>query len=195
MWKKRHLKIDTDRCYLRLPKAKDYIDWVNLRKGSETFLAPWEPDRDKNFYSMRLFKARLKWSSENFNKGKVIHTFIFKRKEDSLIGAITLDNLRGGVSQSCSIGYWIGEGYARNGYMSEVLSAMVFVAFKDFDISRIEAATLPENVASRRLLEKLGFKYEGVAQSYLKIAGRWRNHVLYALIRDDRRGRNLVDNR
>ena len=73
--------------------------------------------------------------------------------------------------------------------MSEALGSLISLAFAEFNLSRVEAATLPENSASRRLLEKLGFKYEGVAQSHLKIAGRWRNHILYALLRSDRRGR------
>ena len=71
-------------------------------------------------------------------------------------------------------------------------SAVVHHAFEKLDVSRIEAACLPENAASRGLLEKSGFKYEGVAQSYLQINGRWRNHVLYAALRMDRRGRTDV---
>ena len=180
---------------MRLPQINDYSDWVNIRKRSEEFLARWEPYRDKDFYSLRLFKARLKWSKENFKKKRVIHVFIFKREGAILIGAITLDNLKRGAAQSGSVGYWIGEQYAGKGYMSEALNALIFLAFNELDLSRIEAATLPENAASRKLLEKSGFKYEGVAQSYLKIAGRWRNHVMYSLLRNDRRGRGAkLDN-
>ena len=189
MWKRQHLALYTERCFLRLPEINDYTSWVNIRKANEKFLARWEPERDKNFYSLRLFKARVKWSIVNFKKKKIIHAFVFNREGNILIGAITLDNIRHGASHSCSIGYWIGEKYARHGFMSEVLKSVIFFAFNKFDLSRIEAATLPENAASRALLEKLGFKYEGVAQSYLKIAGRWRNHIIYSLLRSDRRGR------
>jgi ribosomal-protein-alanine N-acetyltransferase len=73
--------------------------------------------------------------------------------------------------------------------MREAIDAVVHYAFDRLDLSRIEAACLPENKASRGLLEKAGFKYEGVAQSYLQIDGRWRTHVLYAALRLDRRGR------
>jgi len=76
--------------------------------------------------------------------------------------------------------------------MTDAIQALVYYAFHQLDLSRIEAATLPENAASRGLLEKTGFKYEGVAQSYLQIAGRWRTHVLYAALRHDRRGRTQV---
>jgi len=101
----------------------------------------------------------------------------------------TLDNIRRGPAQSATLGYWIGVDFARHGYMSEAIKAVVAYSFAKLDLSRIEAATLPENKPSRGLLEKSGFKYEGVAQSYLQIAGRWRTHVLYANLRNDRRGR------
>ena len=190
MWKRQELTIDTQRCYLRLPRLSDFENWVNLRKTSEDFLSKWEPDRDRNFYSASLFKSRVKWAKQKFKEKKVVHVFIFRREDNILIGAVTLDNVRRGAAQSGSIGYWLGESFIKNGYMFEVLKALIFFAFKNFEVSRIEAATLPENKASRKLLEKTGFKYEGVAQSYLQISGRWRNHVMYSLLRADRRGRN-----
>jgi ribosomal-protein-alanine N-acetyltransferase len=109
-----------------------------------------------------------------------------------LLGAITLDNIRRGPAQAGTLGYWVGEPFARQGYMREAIDAVVHYAFDRLDLSRIEAACLPENAASRGLLEKAGFKYEGVAQSYLQIDGRWRTHVLYAALRLDRRGRTDV---
>jgi ribosomal-protein-alanine N-acetyltransferase len=109
-----------------------------------------------------------------------------------LLGAITLDNIRRGPAQAGTLGYWIGERHARQGYMRETIEAVVHYAFRTLDLSRVEAACLPENAASRGVLEKTGFKYEGVAQSYLQINGRWRNHVLYANLRSDRRGRTDV---
>lgn len=190
MWKKQEFHINTERCYLRLPKLNDFESWVNLRKNSEEFLSQWEPNRDSNFYSSSLFRSRVKWARQNFKEKKVIHAFIFRREDGSLMGAVTLDNVRKGAAQSGSIGYWLGKSYIKNGYMREVASAFIFYIFKNFDLSRIEAATLPENKPSRSLLEKIGFKYEGVAQSYLNISGRWRTHIIYSLLRDDRRGRN-----
>jgi len=96
------------------------------------------------------------------------------------------------AEQSGTTGYWIGERYARQGFMREAIEAMVHYAFTTLDLSRIEAGCLPENMPSRSLLEKCGYKYEGVAQSYLQINGRWRNHVLYANLRYDRRGKTSV---
>jgi len=113
---------------------------------------------------------------------------IIRREDNCLLGALTLDNVRYGPAKAGTVGYWIGPEHARNGYMHEALNMVTEFAFKRLDLSRIEAACLPENEASRGLLEKAGFKYEGVAQSYLQIAGRWRTHVLYAQLRRDRRG-------
>ena len=113
-------------------------------------------------------------------------------KRQNLVGAVTLDNIRRGPSQVGTLGYWIGQPYARQGFMREAVGVVVKHAFQNFDISRIEAACLPENQPSRGLLEGCGFKYEGVAQSYLQIGGRWRTHVLYASIRHDRRGKTLT---
>ncbi len=188
-WKKRNVIAHSERCYLRLPVIRDYTDWVNLRRESEDFLTPWEPERDRNFYSMGAFKARVKWSKKSFKELSALPTFIFSIEDGRLLGAVTLDNLKKGASRSGSVGYWVGKPYARNGYMTEALNAIKIKAFNNLNISRLEAATLPDNHASRRLLEKVGFKYEGVAQSYLQIDGRWRNHVMYSLLRNDRRGR------
>ena len=115
--------------------------------------------------------------------------FLQRREDGALMGAITLDNIRRGPAQAATLGYWVGVPFARMGYMSEAIAALVHYAFTALDLSRIEAACLPENAASRGALEKAGFKYEGVAQSYLQIDGRWRNHVLYANLRHDRRGK------
>ena len=115
--------------------------------------------------------------------------FLERRADARILGAITLDNIRRGPAQAGTIGYWIGEPYARTGFMREALTALVHHAFEVLDLSRLESACLPENAASRGLLETCGYKYEGVAQSYLQINGRWRNHVLYANLRGDRRGR------
>jgi len=117
---------------------------------------------------------------------------LIRREDQVLLGAVTLDHIRRGPVQAGTIGYWVGERFARRGYMREAVLAVVHHAFNTLDLSRIESACLPENVASRGALEKSGFKYEGVAQSYLQINGRWRNHVLYANLRGDRRGRTDV---
>jgi len=181
--------LQTERLILRLPATADCTEWVNLRRDSANFLEPWEPVRDGAYLTRRAFQNRVGWAKRLAKERRALNMLIFHRDDGHLVGGITLDNIQAGVSKSCTVGYWMGENFTRQGYMAEALNASVQHAFTVLDISRIQAGCLPENAPSRALLEKSGFKYEGVAQSYLKIAGRWRNHVLYANLRRDRRGR------
>lgn len=186
---RRKIRIDTDRLILRQPLLTDFRDWSALRERSAAFLQPWEPQWAADHLSRKGFANRVYWSQRSITSGSAVPLFLFRRVDDVLVGAITLDNIRRGPAQAGTLGYWTGEPYARHGYMREALQAMTHYAFERLDLSRVEAACLPDNTPSRRLLESCGFKYEGVAQSYLQIAGRWRTHVLYAALRGDRRGR------
>ena len=180
--------LETPRLRLRPPEMADQPDWARLRRDSAEFLKAWEPLWARDHLMRPAFRNRVAWARRTIEEGRGAPLFIFLR-EGGLVGAITLDNVRRGPAQSGTVGYWIGAEFAGRGYMTEALSAVRDHAFGSMDLSRLEAACLPENKASRALLERCGFKYEGVAQSYLQIAGRWRNHVLYAALRGDRRGR------
>ncbi|THH37257.1 N-acetyltransferase [Aliishimia ponticola] len=186
---RRKVRIETERLTLRPPVHADFRPWVALRQTSEAHLVPWEPRWADDHLSRKAFTNRVYWAQRSINSGSAVPLFLIRREDDALLGAITLDNIRRGPSQSGTLGYWTGVHYARQGYMQEAILAVLHHAFVQQDLSRIEAACLPQNAASRGLLEKCGFKYEGVAQSYLQIDGRWRNHVLYASLRNDRRGR------
>ena len=179
----------TDRLELRLPKQSDFAEWHELRKSSRTFLEKWEPTWADDHLSRNAFVNRLNWAQRAVANKSAAPFFLIREADEVMVGGITLDHVRYGASQSGNLGYWIGQQYARRGYMREAILAVVHYAFTELDLSRIEAACLPNNLPSRGLLEKTGFKYEGVAQSYLEIAGRWSNHVLYANLRSDRRGR------
>jgi ribosomal-protein-alanine N-acetyltransferase len=186
---KRKLKIETDRLTLRPPTHSDYRSWAALRRESMDYLIPWEPSWATDHLTRKAFTNRVYWAQRSVTNGSALPLFLFRRGDDTLLGAITLDNIRRGPAQAGTLGYWTGESFARKGYMREAIGAVVHYAFARLDLSRIEAACLPENAASRGLLESTGFKYEGVAQSYLQIDGRWRTHVLYASLRSDRRGK------
>lgn len=187
---RRKVRIETERMTLRPPIHSDFRPWVGLRVASEEHLVPWEPTWARDHLSRKAFTNRVYWSQRSINAGSAVPLFLTRRADNVLMGAITLDNIRRGPSQSGTLGYWTGAAYARNGYMREAIMAVVHHAFTRLDLSRIEAACLPENEPSRKLLESCGFKYEGVAQSYLQIDGRWRTHVLYAMLRNDRRGKS-----
>lgn len=178
----------SERLELRLAQKSDYTPWVTTRRNGADFLKKWEPIRNRDFDSKREFHTRVQWGHRGARNRTAFPFMIIQRKDTRLIGALTLDNVRFGPAKAATVGYWISPDFARQGYMSEALESVVDFAFTELDLSRIEAACLPENTASRGVLEKAGFKYEGVAQSYLQIAGRWRTHVLYAHLRHDRRG-------
>lgn len=187
---RKRLRIETERLTLRPPAHADWRAWADLRRASATFLQPWEPTWAPDHLGRRAFTNRVYWAQRSITLGNAVPLFLIRRTDEVLLGAITLDNIRRGPAQAGTTGYWVGQDYARQGFMREAIAAMVHHAFTVLDLSRIEAGCLPENTASRQLLESAGYKYEGVAQSYLQINGRWRNHVLYANLRGDRRGRS-----
>jgi [ribosomal protein S5]-alanine N-acetyltransferase len=192
LFRRRSVSILTARLSLRLPEHRDFREWAKLRHESKAFLSPWEPIWAADHLSRASFTNRVYWSQRAVKNGNAVPLFVFHKEAGQLVGAITLDNIRRGPSQVGTIGYWVGQQYARQGFMSEAIIAMVAHAFGALDLSRVESACLPDNLASRGVLEKAGFKYEGVAQSYIQINGRWRNHVLYAALRGDRRGRSTA---
>ena len=181
--------LTTERLLLRPPQSRDFEAWANLRRESRAFLAPWEPSWSRDHLSARAFRNRVAWAERMIRQGEAWPLLLFRAEDDAVVGGLTLSNIRREPAEAGTLGYWIGAPYAAQGYMTEALTALRLFAFREVGLSRLEAACLPDNIASRRLLERCQFKYEGVAQAYLQIAGRWRNHVLYASLREDRRGK------
>ena len=181
------LTLETPRLLLRLPEMADHPAWAALRRDGADFLRPWEPAWSSDHFSRRAFRNRVYWAQRAREDGRALALFLIRREDHRLVGAITLDNIRRGPAQSAQVGYWIGPDYARRGYMLEALTATVGYSFAMLDLSRIEAACLAENARSRGLLERAGFRWEGMAEKYLQINGRWRDHLLYAMLRGDRR--------
>ncbi len=186
---RRKIRLETERLTLRQPMHSDFRTWANLRYESAEFLTKWEPTWASDHLTRKAFTNRVYWAQRSIAGDSAVPLFLERRDDGALLGAITLDNIRRGPAQSGTLGYWVGHQFARQGYMGEAIAAVVHYAFERMDLSRLEAACLPENKASRGLLERSGFKYEGVAQAYLQIDGRWRTHVLYSALRMDRRGR------
>lgn len=183
---RRRPKIRTARLDLRPPRHADYRAWVSVRAASKDFLAPWEPDRNADPLSRLAFTNRVLWARRAIRRGSGLPLFLMRRSDNVLLGALTLDGIKHGSTRTASIGYWTGEPYARQGYMRESILAVLDYAFDTLALSRVEAACLPENVPSRRLLQSLGFEYEGIARAYLHIGGCWRDHLLFAALRKDR---------
>lgn len=175
------------RVYLRYPRVSDYAAWAKLRDESRTFLAPWEPTWSSDELSKGAFRRRLKRYQHDTRLDQAYAFFVFRSEDTALVGGCTLSNVRRGVTQCCALGYWIGERFARQGYMFDAVRALVPFIFGTLGLHRIEAACLPSNEPSRNLLVKAGFRQEGMALRYLQINGEWRDHVLFALLEDEAR--------
>ena len=170
---------------LRVPQGGDYAEWAALRESSRAFLVPWEPTWPADDLTRGAFRRRLKRYAEDLRNDLAYAFLIFRSDDDALVGGLTLANIRRGVAQAGSIGYWTGAPFARNGYMTAAMRALVPLCFGTLRLHRLEAACIPGNTASVRLLEKTGFQREGYARSYLCINGEWQDHLLYARLKDD----------
>jgi len=112
---------------------------------------------------------------------------VFRKNDDAIVGGLNLSHVHRGVTQSCSLGYWVGKRYARKGYVSDAVAAAMSFVFDELALHRLEAACVPTNEASRRLLMKVGFTQEGYAREYLRINGEWRDHLLFSYVSTDPR--------
>ena len=178
-------RLTGDRLFLRPPERGDYEAWASLRAGSRDFLSPWEPSWPPDALSRANFRARVARYAEDWRTDQAYNFFIFAHDE-TLIGGIGLSNIRRGVSETASLGYWVGEPFARQRYMTSALPLVVDFAFERLGLHRLEAACLPSNLPSRSLLARAGFHQEGYAREYLCIAGNWQDHLLFAILRGDR---------
>ncbi|MBV9954535.1 MAG: GNAT family N-acetyltransferase [Pseudolabrys sp.] len=171
---------------LRAPEMTDFPAWAQLREQSRDFLTPWEPIWPSDDLTRGAFRRRLKRYFEEQRADQSYAFLIFRREDQGLLGGITIANVRRGVAQTGSVGYWIGAPFARKGYMTDAVRTLALFAFDQMRLHRLEAACIPTNAASIALLEKSGFRREGYAREYLCINGAWADHFLYARLRGDR---------
>jgi len=169
---------------LRTPQMTDFTEWAALRELSRDFLTPWEPTWPADDLSRGAFRRRLRRYAEDLRADQGYAFLIIRSADDVLIGGLTLANIRRGVAQAGSVGYWMGLPFVRHGYMTAAVRAVIPFAFGTLRLHRLEAACIPTNVASIRLLEKTGFVREGYAREYLCINGIWQDHLLYARLKE-----------
>jgi ribosomal-protein-alanine N-acetyltransferase len=158
----------------------DYEQWAALRAESRDFLAPWEPVWPVNDLTRTAYRSRIRQYWRDIDDDAAYPYFIFDRHNEVLVGALTLANVRRGVAQAGTLGYWIGCPFARQGYMTAAVRLLLQLSFGHLGLHRVEAACLPHNTASIALLGNCGFQREGLARGYLKIAGTWQDHLLFA---------------
>ena len=171
------------RILVRPPEMDDFEQWSALRLESRKFLEPWEPTWNEEEFNRGAFRRRLGIYHDWVARDHGYAFFIFERTNNQLVGAISLSHVRRGAEQSATLGYWIGMKFAMQGYMTEALNLIMNYAFETLTLHRVEAACLPRNTASKKLLESSGFNQEGYAPSYIKIAGRWEDHLLFARLK------------
>jgi ribosomal-protein-alanine N-acetyltransferase len=170
---------------LRTPQMADYVEWATLRETSREFLVPWEPTWPADDLTRGAFRRRVRRYAEDQRTDQAYAFMLFRNSDDKLVGGLTLANIRRGVAQAGSLGYWMGVPFVRRGYMTAAVRAIIPFAFGTLRLHRLEAACIPANAASVRLLEKTGFTREGYAREYLCINGVWQDHLLYARLKDD----------
>jgi ribosomal-protein-alanine N-acetyltransferase len=176
------LRVEGEGVFLRPPRTGDYAEWRELRATSRDFLQPWEPTWPADDLSRAAFRRRLVAYARDREAGAAYPFFVFRSRDGALTGGITLSNIRRGVAQMGSVGYWCGRPFVRQGQTLGAVRALTLFAVRSLALHRLEAACLPQNEPSRRLLNRAGFQEEGLAQAYLKINGVWRDHVLFGLV-------------
>jgi [ribosomal protein S5]-alanine N-acetyltransferase len=174
--------IRSESLVLRPPAIADYAAWAELRALSRSHLTPWEPQWARDDLSRQMYRRRLRAYAKDVRDDFGYSFFICDSASGALVGGITLSNVRRGSAQTASLGYWVGQPYAGQGRMKEAVRTILPFAFRSLRLNRVEAACMPSNAASVRVLESSGFAREGLARSYLKINGRWEDHVLLAVL-------------
>ena len=174
------------RVTLRMPVPSDYPEWAALRRESRDFLEPWEPRWAPDELERPAWRNRVRRYREEYAAGTAVAFLIFEADGGRLLGGITIGNIRHGVAQSAQIGYWMGKRHAGRGFMRDAIDVVISHAFGRMRLHRIEAACIPGNTRSMRVLEKAGFTREGLLRSYLRINGVWQDHYIYALVADER---------
>ncbi len=179
------LNIQGEHVYMRPLVMSDYADWARLRALSREHLVPWEPEWQRDELSKSSFRRRIRHYQREAREDLGYAYGIFDETGAELRGGITLSNIRRGVSQAGTLGYWLGLPFVGGGVMTSAVGVFIPHVFGELGLHRIEAALMPRNVASLRVLERNNFRREGFARKYLKINGRWEDHILYGLLRDD----------
>lgn len=153
---------------------------------NRSFLEKWEPAREAEFYTRAGQERCLAADLEEFRQGRLLRLWIFKNgQEDRVIGSVAFNHIVRGAFLSCYLGYRLDAAETGRGYAAEAINRGVALMFGEYGLHRIEANVMPGNVPSLRVLEKLGFRSEGLARRYLKINGRWQDHLHMVLLSDE----------
>ena len=170
--------IETKRLLLKSARPELAQNVLNYYLRNRDFLRPFEPERAPEFYTLEYQTGALEQQEEAAKNEDSICFYIFAREQpETVLGSAALNGIVRGCFQSCFLGYRLDERNQRRGYMTEAVSTVTDYAFRELGLHRIEANVMPRNRASLRVLEKAGYREEGLARKYLKINGVWEDHI------------------
>jgi len=162
------------------PEVLDFV--VRNRE----FLQPWEPLREPDYYTIEGQRRLIDFDSESMKEGTLVKLWISKRVSPGrIIGSVSLSNIVRGAFLSCHLGYRMDGEENGKGYMTEAVKHVADFAFRELGLHRIEANIMPRNEASLRVVRKLGFREEGLAPRYLRINGKWEDHLHMVLLNEE----------
>lgn len=162
----------------RLVTPEDATVIAELQTRNRAFLAPWEPVREDTYFTVVGQRADITTALERHERGESLPLVVLDR-DGEVAGRLTLSGIVRGPFLSCSMGYWLSEDRTGQGLATEAVESAVHIAFDEMGLHRVEAGTLRLNSASQGVLGRAGFEQYGLAPGYLKIAGRWEDHVLF----------------
>ena len=174
--------VETDRLTLKILDATMAESVLQYYIKNRAFLQPWEPLRNDGFYTYETQYTSLTLDAKAMVRGEMVRYWIYLKDGTDPIGTIALTNIIRGVLKSCFLGYKLSENSSGKGYMTEAIEKIIEIAFLELKLHRIEANIMPHNFRSRKAVEKLGFKEEGLSEKYLKINDQWEDHYRFALI-------------
>lgn len=176
---------ETDRLILKV-LDKTYAQLVlDYYSANRKFLDEWETLKNQEFYTKIYHENKLEDDLVSMENGNSFRVWIFKRNDYSkVIGCIAFNNIVQGAFLSCHLGYKLDKDEINKGYMQEAIQKGIEIMFTEYKLHRIEANIMPKNKRSLRVAEKLGFYNEGLAYKYLKINGRWEDHIHMVLLND-----------
>ncbi|MAU49704.1 MAG: rRNA adenine dimethylase [Actinobacteria bacterium] len=175
------------RIALRSLKKEDFIHWQEVRQQNHDWLTKWEPLRSPGqkdpAKDINVFEARCRSRQRESQLGTGWGFGIFIG--DCFIGEINLNNVTRGAFQSSHVGYWISEDKAGNSYTPEALVVLMRFAFEELALHRLQISIVPRNLSSRRVMEKLNLRCEGLSEKYLEIGGTWEDHLRFAVTSEE----------
>jgi ribosomal-protein-alanine N-acetyltransferase len=176
-------KLSEGRVRLRPIQVRDAEAWYELRARNHAWLTSWEATTPGGSSQQLTFKQMVRRLRREARAGRVLPFAVLY--EGKLVGQLTVANIIWGSVCSASMGYWVDQRHAGRGIIPTAVALATDHCFKEVGLHRMEVAIRPENHASLRVVEKLGFRPEGLRPNYLHIDGEWRDHLLFALNADE----------